>query len=95
MARPLKPAAVLPASTPAPFALADADAMRALGTGTADEAQQKRALKWIIEQACATYQWPYRDSARETDVALGRAFAGQQIVGLMKVDIANLRRQNG
>ena len=95
MARPLKPAPVLPASTPAPFTLADAEAMHMLAAGTADEAQQKRALKWIIEQACATYQWQYRESSRETDVALGRAFAGQQIVGLIKVDLANLRRQNG
>lgn len=90
----LKPLAPAPASTPAPFALADAEAMHALANGTAEETQQKRALKWIIEQAAATYQWAYRDSQRETDIALGRQFCGQQIVGLIKVDLATLRRQH-
>ena len=91
--RPLKPLVLAPASTPASFTLADAEAMHMLAVGTAEPDQQKRALKWIIEQAAATYQWAYRDNQRETDVALGRAFVGQQIVGLTKIDLATLRRQ--
>jgi len=94
MAKPLKPLAPTPASTPAPYCIADAEAMHALAEGRAEEGQQKRALKWIIEQACGTYQWAYRDNQRETDVALGRQFCGQQVIGLIKIDISKLRRQN-
>jgi len=88
----LKPLKADPASTPAPFDLADAEAVHMLAAGTAEPAQQKRALKWIIESAAATYQWPFREVARETDIALGRQFVGQQIVGLLKLDLSKLRR---
>ena len=78
------------ASQPASFAPADATAIQALFAGTADEDQQKRGMKWILEQACALPLWPYRESARETDIALGRHFVGQQIVGLSKVNVSKI-----
>ena len=86
----LKPS---PASEPAAFAEADVSSMQALATGTANEGQQKRAFNWILESACGIGQWPYRDSARETDVALGRQFVGHQIVGLTRVNISRLRKR--
>lgn len=63
-------------------------AIQALNTGTADADQQKRALEWILRQACeygAGYE-PYRSDAdggeRETSFALGRQFVARQILRL-------------
>ena len=73
--------------------VSDAGAIQALANGIADEGQQKHALKWIVEKACGSPDWAYRESARETDIALGRHFVAQQIVGAIKVNISNLRKQ--
>lgn len=91
MAKPLK--AVMPglASHPAPFMPADATALQAIAAGTANDSQQKRALKWILEGACGLPVWAYRDSSRETDIALGRQFVGQQIMGLLKVQVSKMK----
>lgn len=69
--------------------------MQALAAGVANEGQQKHALKWILEGACALNTWAYRESERETDVALGRHFVGQQIIGLVKVNVSQLRKIEG
>lgn len=80
---------------PAPISSGDAAAMQALAAGVANEGQQKHALKWILEGACALPVWPYRESQRETDLALGRHFVGQQIMGLIKVNVSQLRKHEG
>lgn len=74
---------------------ADAAALQALARGTANSDQQKRALDWIVTKACATYDFPYRPGAedRDTNLALGRMFVGQQIVKLLKIKIGLLRRE--
>lgn len=75
---------------------ADAAALQALARGMASTDQQKRALAWIIEKAAATYDFPYRpgsvEGERDTLIALGRMFVGQQIVGLLKLKLGTLRR---
>lgn len=79
---------------PVPYELADASALQALQTGTADAGQQRRALDWIINQAAATYEMPYRpESARDTDFMLGRVFVGQQIVKMLKLAVGAMRRR--
>jgi len=76
---------------PVPYEKADVYAIKALAAGTADAEQQKRALRWIIEQAAGTYDLHYRpDNARDTDFALGRGHVGQQIVKLIKINPAVL-----
>lgn len=71
---------------PAEFKKADVVALQALMLGTADKDQQKRALNFIINQVCKTYDLPYRPGdTHATSFALGRAFAGQQIVHLLKL----------
>lgn len=80
---------------PAPITSADASAMQALRDGVANEGQQQHAIKWILESACALQVWPYRENQRETDIALGRHFVGQQIVGLMKANVSQLRKHEG
>jgi hypothetical protein len=82
---------------PAPYDLADVSALKALQAGTASAEQQLRALTWIIENACGTYDFPYRpggqEGERDTGIALGRMFVGQQIVKLLNVPMAALRRR--
>jgi hypothetical protein len=83
---------------PPAFDNADAAAIQALGTGSASSAQQKRALDWIITKAAGTYDFPYRpggvEGERDTAIALGRMFVGQQIVKLLKIKIGLLRRES-
>lgn len=62
---------------------ADARAVKALYAGKASEAQQQRALRWIIEGACGFRDEPYRpDSARDTTFNLGRQAVARQIMYL-------------
>lgn len=79
---------------PAAYDLADASAIQALHRGEASADQQQRALRWLIEKCADTYNLHFYPSDRETAFALGRAFAGQQIVKLVKLDLSSLRRQS-
>ena len=73
---------------------ADAAAIQALVKGNATADQQKRAIDWIVTKACGTYDFPYRpgaqDGDRDTCIAIGKMFVGQQIVKLMKLKIGLL-----
>lgn len=80
---------------PPPYELADATAFQALQRGDADVHQQQRALKWLIEQAAGTYEFNYYPSERDTAFALGRAFVGQQVVKLLRLNLSSLRRNDG
>lgn len=84
---------------PPHYEIADVNALKALQAGTANPDQQKRALAWIIHHAAALYEEPYRpggqDGERDTVLALGRAFAGRQIVKLLNIDLSTLRRNDG
>jgi hypothetical protein len=81
-----------------PYDPADAAALQALQRGQASIDQQQRALRWIINQACATYDFAYRpgtEGDRDTVLALGRQFVGQQIVKLcnLKIGLITTRRE--
>ena len=80
----------LAASQPAKFEAADAEAIQALNWGDADEIQQRRALRWIVENACGTAEPPYRDSDRDTVFMLGRMFVAAQIMALRAVNVSAL-----
>ena len=90
----MKKAANPTPAVPAPYALADADAVQALARGDANEQQQQRALKWIVEVGAGAYEFHYYPSERDTAFALGRAFVGQQVVKLTKLNLSALRRQD-
>lgn len=82
--------AYLPADWTAPGLV---NAVQALSLGTANEAQQRRALDWIMNEVAGTYDQPYRpgvDGDRETAFACGRMFVGQQIRKVIKLK-ANIR----
>ncbi|SRR6266404_1545405 len=81
----LKPGTVY---KPVDWEPADAAALQALVAGTAEPAQQRRALDWIMMKAAATYDFHYHDSDRDTAFGLGRAFVGQQIRKLLQLNIS-------
>ena len=79
---------------PVPWTDETAGAIQALAAGRAAEHQQKMALDYIINIASGTYDAHYHpgpDGQRNTDFALGRAFVGQQIVKLLKLNLTALR----
>lgn len=83
------PSALLPPD----WDIADAVSIQALEAGEATPDQQKRALRWIIESGCATYDISARpDSANDTYVAEGRRFVGLQIIKLLKINTSMLGR---
>lgn len=81
---------------PAAYELADITAVQAVQRGDASPDQQRRALDWIINQACKTYDFAFRPGAddRETNLALGRQHAGQQIVKLLYLNAGAMMRSN-
>lgn len=87
---------------PVGYEQADVYALQALNAGTADPSQQARALRWIIERACETYEVSYRSDRdggdRETAFAEGRRFVGLQVVKLLNMPpdlAAKLRKPDG
>lgn len=85
---------------PAPYEPADAAALQALAKGTATADQQKRALKWIVNTCCRTYDLSYRpgeEGRRDTDFAEGRRAVGLQIVTLLnlKIGLITTTRREG
>lgn len=79
------------AHVPAQYSLAEASAIQALVAGTADEHQQRLAMRWIIEQASGVYEFQFYPTDRDTSFALGRAHVGQQIIKLSKLNTMTLR----
>lgn len=82
---------------PSDYDIADAAAIQALQRGDATKDQQQRALKWLIEKACGTYDLSYRpgeDGRRDTDFAEGKRFVGSQIVKMLNLNLSLLRRSN-
>ena len=77
---------------PADYVPSIPSAFQALLIGEADPEQQKRALSWIIEELCKTYDMSYRpDSQRDTDFAEGKRFVGSQIVKMTKLNVSKLK----
>ena len=77
---------------PPHYELPDVAAFQALHRGDATEDQQRRALKYLIETLCGTYDMAYRPaSQRDTDFALGKAFVGQQLVKFLHLNTHALK----
>jgi len=73
---------------PAPYEPADAGALQALSRGECEPHQQTRALKFIVETLCGTYDLSYRPSGdRDTTFAEGKRHVGLQIVKLLKLKL--------
>jgi hypothetical protein len=82
---------------PPHYEVADVAAIQAVARGDATPEMQLRAIKYIIEGICGTYDFPYRpgghEGERDTNVAIGRMFVGQQIVKMLKLNLEFLRRK--
>ncbi len=78
---------------PAPYDILHVASVQALQRGDATAHQQQEVLRWLIEVAAGTYQMHYYESERDTAFALGKAFVGQTIVKLLKLDLSKLRRE--
>lgn len=86
----LKAAKPAPPDQPAGFSEFEAHAIQALLNGTATPHQQKGAIAWIINQGSNAHGAHYHANDRDTVFALGRAFVGQQIIGIAKLPLINL-----
>lgn len=70
---------------------ADASSIQALFRGDADDIQQKRAINWIVNNACALPYLAYdKANSRNTDFALGKQWVGHEIIRLMRIDVSKL-----
>lgn len=80
--------------TPPEWEDADAYAIQRCIQGNADPADQRRAIDWIINAACGTYDLSFRPGVqgdRDTSFAEGRRFVGLQIIKMSKI---NYQRMN-
>ena len=76
------------------YELADITALQALERGEADAEQQQRALKWIVNNAAATYEVAWeQDNERASSFESGRRFVGIEIIKMLKLNIKALRRK--
>lgn len=73
---------------PADWSNADAGAIQALTRGDAPPDLQQRAIKYIVEVLCGTYDMSFRQNDRDTCFAEGKRFVGLQLVKLSNVNLA-------
>lgn len=81
---------------PPEWEIPDAAAIKALEHGTATEDQQRRALDWIIREACRTYDqtyYPGPEGERDSDFAQGKRSVGLNIISLLHVDLTSVRKR--
>lgn len=80
---------------PADYEVADVAAIQAVANGRASEDQQCRAMRYIIETVCGTYDASFRPDAmggeRATAFAEGKRNVGLQLVKLVRISLAVLR----
>lgn len=81
------------APVPVPeWEIADAYALQAVSRGEATPEQQKRAITWIVNNACVTYDFcTTPDIERLCAIFDGRRFAGTQIVKLVNLNISKFK----
>ncbi len=76
---------------PPHWEIEDAGAIQALLRGEAQAHQQQRALAYIIETLCGTYDMSFRPtSERDTCFAEGKRFVGNQLVKLTKINLSKV-----
>jgi hypothetical protein len=70
-------------------------AIQAVFRGEGGEHEQRRFVRWLIEDACATYDMSFRpggeEGRRESDFAEGRRHVGNQIIKATKLNVSLLK----
>lgn len=75
-----------------PKEIADSYAVQALMRGEANETQQKRAVKCIIEEICGTYSMTFDpQSERETSFNEGKRHVGRVLVGIANISLGTVK----
>ena len=99
--RPWRPVVYAGGPNPTPGSVNKADiiAIKAVAAGTADEAQQKRAIEAILYRIAEVNEPTFRaddhGGARETDFACGKQHVGLQIRKLVDVPLHVLTGEKG
>src|SRR3990167_5102625 len=71
-----------------PKDIADSYAIQAFMRGEANEAQQKRAARCIVEEICGTYTMTFDpDSTRQSDFNEGKRHVGRVLVGIANISL--------
>lgn len=82
---------------PADWEPEDAYALQAVMLGRASEDQQRRAMKFIVENICGAYDLSFRPGAtgdRETVFAEGKRHVALQLIKFATLNIAAVRSRN-
>ena len=66
-------------------------AVQAVWSGTANEAQQKLALTYIVDDLCGRSSNQYYPSERDTTFALGKKFVGDHIAGAINAKLGKIK----
>lgn len=89
---PTKIESIPPPWHPAPYEIADFAAIQALERGAASAEQQKRALFYIVNDLCGTYDTTYFPDSRDSDFAQGKRHVGLQIVKAIRMSLGRLKK---
>lgn len=77
---------------PVDYEIEDAGALQAVMLGRASEDQQRRAMKFVVERICGTYDLSYRsEKPNDTAFAEGKRFVGLQLVKFAVLNLAAIR----
>ena len=75
-----------------PEDIADSYAVQALFRGQAEEHQQIRAMKWIVEELCGAYAMSYDpENSRNTDFNEGKRHVGRVLVGIATINLGAVK----
>jgi hypothetical protein len=77
---------------PADYEPEDAYAVQAVMAGRASVDQQLRAMRFIVERICGTYDLSFRpEDPQHTTFAEGKRFVGLQLVKFARLNLSALR----
>ena len=80
------------AYSPSKYKAADVSAIQQLERGEATPEMQRRALSWIVNEVCGTYDQSYREGdTHETAFAEGKRFVGNTLIKMLKIDPSKVR----
>ena len=70
---------------PAAYTKAVVYAAKAIQSGTANEDQQIRFMRWLVNECCCTYDVSFRPDPYFTAFAEGKSFVGKSVVKLLNL----------
>lgn len=87
----------IPPYTSPPYTLADARAIQCVFEGTANDEQQKRAMRFIITEFCGSNKMEFysggEEGRRDSDFAGGKRWVGLQLAALAMEPVDQLKER--